>query len=226
MKITYYGHSCFLVEVSGKRIIFDPFISSNPLAKAIEVDKIEVDYILLSHGHEDHVADAFSIAKRTNAKMIGNFEVVTWFEKKGITNFHPMNVGGQWKFDFGTVKMVSAIHSSTMPDNTPGGTAGGYFISTKDCNFYYAGDTALTQDMKLLGKYHTVDLAFLPIGDNFTMGYLDAITASKFIKCDTIIGMHFDTFGFIEIDHKKVKNKFKDEEINLHLLKIGETFNT
>ncbi|MBK7110582.1 MAG: metal-dependent hydrolase [Chitinophagales bacterium] len=226
MKIIYYGHSCFLVEISGKHLLFDPFITPNPLAKAIDINTINADFILLSHGHLDHVADVIAIQKNTNATIIGNFEVVTWFQKHGIENFHPMNIGGQWTFDFGVVKMVHAAHSSSMPDGSYGGNPGGFIITSKEATFYYAGDTALTQDMKLIGKNYKLDLAFLPVGDNFTMGYADAVIASKMIKCDTVIGMHYDTFGYIEIDHKKVKNKFKDEEINLHLIKIGETFNT
>lgn len=226
MQITYYGHSCFLVEVCGKRLLFDPYISPNPLAKHIDIMTIQADYILVSHGHDDHIADVLAIAKNTNAALVSNFEIATWFNKKGIEQYHPMNIGGQWKFDFGTVKMVNAVHSSTLPDGASGGNPAGFLIDTKEGSFYYAGDTALTQDMKIIGKYHNIDFAFLPIGDNFTMGYADAIIASKFIKCDKIIGMHYDTFGFIEIDHKRVKHKFKDEEITLHLLQIEETLNT
>ncbi|HET8963567.1 MAG TPA: metal-dependent hydrolase, partial [Chitinophagales bacterium] len=137
MKIIYYGHSCFLVEVLGKRLLFDPFITPNPLAKAIDIKTIKTDYILLSHGHLDHVADVIEIQKNTNATIIGNFEVVTWFQKHGIENFHPMNIGGQWTFDFGVVKIVHAAHSSSMPDGSYGGNPGGFIISSKEATFYY-----------------------------------------------------------------------------------------
>lgn len=226
MKITYYGHSCFLVEVSGKHLLFDPFITPNPLAKSIDIQTIQADYILLSHGHLDHVADVAAIQKNTGATLIGNFEVVTWFQNRGIESFHPMNTGGKHAFDFGVVKMVYADHSSSMPDGSYGGNPAGFIISTADGTLYYAGDTALTPVMQMFGDNHKIDVAFLPVGDNFTMGYADAVTASKWLKCKTIIGMHYDTFGYIEIDHKKAKHAFSSEGMELHLIKIGESFNT
>lgn len=223
MIVTYFGHSCFLVEVNGKNLLFDPFITPNELAKSIDVASIKADYIIVSHGHEDHVADLISIAKRTGAKVVASWEIHTWLNKNGVNNTHPMNTGGKWMFDFGKVKCVKAEHSNSLPDGTYGGNSMGFIIESPEGNFYYAGDTALTYDMKLIGDYRKLNFAFLPIGDNFTMGVDNAIIASDFINCKNIIGMHFDTFGFIKIDHKDAENKFRLAGKNLTLMQIGES---
>ena len=222
MQFTFYGHACFAVEVEGKKLLFDPFISPNEKASAINVDEIEADYILISHGHEDHIADVESIAKRTGAKLISNFEIISWYGKKGIENGHPMNHGGSWEFDFGTVKYVNAVHTSSFPDGSYAGNPGGFIITSKEKTFYYAGDTALTMDMKLIGEYEKLDFAVLPIGDNLTMGVKDAVIAADFIQCTKIVGIHYDTFGYIEIDHTKAVNDFKASGKELMLLEIGE----
>jgi len=222
MEVTFFGHSSFLVNISGKKILFDPFISPNDNAKDIDVASIEADYILVSHGHEDHVADVVSIAKRTGAVVVSNFEVVSWFQKQGLENVHPMNHGGSKTFDFGKVKYVNAIHSSTMPDGSVGGNPGGFVVQTEDKTFYYAGDTALTYDMKLIGEAFSIDLAFLPIGDNFTMDIHDAIKAASFVGTDKFIGMHYDTFPYIEIDAQEVKKAAKAAGKELIMLNIGE----
>lgn len=223
MNITYYGHSCFGVEVNGKHLLFDPFISPNGLAKGIDSTTVKADYILISHGHEDHIADAVSIANRTGAKVICTFEIHNWLNKQRITNTHPMNIGGKWKFDFGNVKCVSAMHSSSLPDGSYGGNPMGFIIESTEGNFYFAGDTALTYDMKLIGDYRTINFAFLPIGDNFTMGVDNAIIAAEFIKCRKIIGMHFDTFEMIKIDKSEAIKKFTHAGNELILLEIGES---
>lgn len=222
MELTFYGHACFSVKTQGKTILFDPFISPNPKAAHIDVTALAADYILLSHGHEDHVADAENIAKRTGAKLVSNFEIVSWYEKKGIENVHPMNHGGKWKFDFGTVKYTNAVHSSMLPDGSYGGNPGGFIVNTEK-SFYYSGDTALTMDMKLIGNSEKLDFAVLPIGDNFTMGIDDAVKAAEFINCNKIIGVHYDTFGYIEINKNEVIDKFKSRGKELILLEIGET---
>lgn len=222
MQITYYGHSCFHVSVGGKQLLFDPFITGNPLASGVDVHSIHADYILLSHAHSDHIGDALAIARRTGATIIGIWEIYSWALRKGIEKAHPMNIGGSWSFDFGTVKMVRADHSSSFEDGTYGGHPAGFYIETAERNFYYAGDTALFNDMKLLGKHYRIDFAFLPIGNNFTMGVDDALIASKFIKCDKIIGMHYDTFGFIKLDHDTAVQKFKERDRSLLLMQIGE----
>ena len=223
MNITYYGHSCFGVEVNGKHILFDPFISQNELATKIDVNTVKADYILISHGHFDHIVDAVAIAKRTGAKVVCNWEISVWLNKQGVENTHPMNTGGKWKFDFGSVKCVAAVHSSSLPDGSNGGNPMGFVVEATEGNFYYAGDTALTYDMKLIGDYRKIDFAFLPIGDNFTMGPENAIIAAEFIKCRNIIGMHYDTFGFIKIDKELAIKKFDQAGNTLTLLNIGET---
>ncbi len=221
MKITYYGHSAFGLELNGKHILLDPFISPNPKASAINIDEIPADYIILSHGHGDHVADVEAIAKRTGAKLISTFEVVGWFGQKGIENNHPMNHGGKNEFDFGTVKFTNAVHSSSMPDGSYGGHPAGMIFESEGKTFYYSGDTALFGDMKLIGEYHDLDFAFLCMGDNFTMGVEDAVIAADFIQCKDIIGMHFDTFGYIEIDHAAASKAFADAGKELTLMEIG-----
>jgi len=223
MRITYYGHACFLLETKGFKILFDPFITYNELAKHIDISNVTADYILVSHGHEDHIADAVSIANRTGALIVSNYEIVTWFAKKGAKNGHPMNHGGQWQFDFGKVKYVNAIHSSTLPDGTPGGNPGGFIIQNEEGTLYFAGDTALTYDMKLLGEQYKINMALLPIGDNFTMGYDDAVIAADFLQCSEIIGMHYDTFGYIKIDHKAALSAFSSKGKTLTLMEIGSS---
>jgi len=225
MNITYFGHSCFGVEINGKHLLFDPFITPNELAKKIDVNKIQADYILISHGHEDHIADAVSIAKRTKATVICAWEVNLWLANQGVENIHPMNTGGKVKFDFGSIKCVIAVHSSSMPDGSYGGNPMGFVIESNEGSFYYSGDTALTYDMKLIGDYRKIDFAFLPIGDNFTMGVDNAIIACDFINCNDIIGMHYDTFGYIMIDKKDAVHKFDRAGKNLTLLDIGQTIN-
>jgi L-ascorbate metabolism protein UlaG (beta-lactamase superfamily) len=223
MNITYYGHSCFGVEINGRRLLFDPFISPNELAGHIDIGAIPADYILISHGHNDHIADAEAIAKRTGARVICNYEIHNWLGAKGVQNIHPMNIGGKVKLDFGHVKCVVAIHSSGLPDGTYGGNPMGFVVESPEGNFYYAGDTALTYDMKLIGEYRKIDFAFLPIGDNFTMGVDNAIIACDFIECDNIIGMHYDTFGYIKIDKPEALAKFNRAGKKLTLFEIGET---
>ena len=223
MKLTYYGQSCFAVVAGGKKLVFDPFITPNELAKHISLANIEVDYILASHGHADHLADCVTLAKQTGATVIGAFETVEWLNKKGVEKYHPMNIGGKWTFDFGTVKCTNAIHSSAMPDGSYGGNPMGFVITAGDQSFYYSGDTALTMDMQLIPRWARLDFAVLPIGDNFTMGYEDAILAAEMIRCKNIVGVHYDTFGFIKIDHEKVKKAFKDAGLNLFLPRIGES---
>jgi L-ascorbate metabolism protein UlaG (beta-lactamase superfamily) len=223
MKLTYYGQSCFAVEVEGINLLFDPFITPNELAKNINLDSIKADYLLVSHGHTDHIADGVSLAKQTGATVIGAFEVINWFAGKGIDKVHPMNIGGQWLFDFGKVRCTNAIHSSAMPDGSYGGNPMGFLIITNDKSFYYSGDTALTLDLQLIPRWAKPDFAILPLGDNFTMGYEDAIIAAEMIGCENIVGVHFDTFGYIKIDHEKVKNAFKAAGLNLFLPAIGES---
>jgi L-ascorbate metabolism protein UlaG (beta-lactamase superfamily) len=220
MKITFYGHASLGIEVGGKKIIVDPYISPNPKASHIDVDALEADFILLTHAHGDHIADVETIAQRTNATIVSNAEIAGYYAKKGFTT-HPMNHGGSWDFDFGNVKYVNAIHSSSFPDGSYGGNPGGFVIEGERKNIYIAGDTALTFDMQLIPLRTKLDLAIFPIGDNFTMNVDDAILASDFVECDKVLGYHFDTFGYIEINHEEAIKKFFDVGKDLMLLEIG-----
>ena len=221
MKITFYGHASLGIEIGGKNIIVDPYISPNPKASHIDVNALKSDYILLTHAHGDHIADVETIAKNTNATIVSNAEIAGFYANKGFET-HPMNHGGSWNFDFGKVKFVQAIHSSSFPDGSYGGNPGGFVIEGEHKNIYIAGDTALTFDMQLIPLRTKLDLAVFPIGNNFTMDIEDAIIASDFVECDKILGYHFDTFGYIEIDHKEAVKKFFDAGKDLMLLEIGE----
>ena len=223
MKLTFYGHACFSVEVNNKKLMFDPFISPNELAKHINIADIEADYILLTHGHSDHIADCVTIAQATGAKVICNFEIHEWLNKNGVQNTHPMNTGGRWDFEDFEVKCVVAQHSSSLPDGSYGGNPMGFIIFSEEGSFYNSGDTALTMDMQLIPKWAKLNFAVLPIGDNFTMGSADAIEAAKMINCNEILGVHYDTFGYIVIDHEKTKKMFADAGLTLHLPGIGKT---
>ena len=223
MNATYYGHACFSVEIRNHTLLFDPFISGNPLAKAIDVKKVPADFILISHGHADHVGDAVDIAKRTNALIIANYEVATWLNRHGAPRVHPLNHGGGYTFDFGRAKFVNAIHSSTLPDGAFGGNPGGFIVESAEGNFYFSGDTALTLDMKLIGETVPLKFAALCLGDNYTMGPDDAVTAAGFIRCNEILGIHFDTFPQIKIDHALAIEKFRAAGKTLRLLRPGES---
>lgn len=222
MKFTYYGQSCFMLEAAGKKILFDPFISGNPLAKGIDIGKIEADYILVSHGHGDHVADLVSLAKQTNATVIANPEIVNWLEGQGVKNLHAMNFG-KFSFDFGKVRMVAALHSSGLPDGGYGGNPAGFVLELDGKQIYFAGDTALSVEMKILADLYKLDYAILPIGGNYTMNVEDALISTEYFNCDKVIGVHYNTFLVIKIDAEEAVDKFKRENKTLLLPKIGET---
>lgn len=222
MKITYYGHASLGIEVNGTNIIVDPFISANELAKHIDVATLKADYILITHAHGDHILDVETIAKNTGATIVSNAEIAGYYEAKGFKT-HPMNHGGSWQFNFGKVKYVNAIHSSSFPDGTYGGQPGGFVIEADNKNVYIAGDTALTYDMKLISMRNPLDLAILPIGDNFTMDVDDAAIAAEFLEVTTVLGYHYDTFGYIKIDHEVTKQKFANKHKELILLPVGNS---
>lgn len=223
MKITHYAHSTFAIEINGTHLLVDPFISGNERLKdQINIQDLKADFILLTHAHQDHTLDAEAIAKNTGAVIVSNFEIATYYETKGL-EVHPMNHGGTWNFEFGNLKYVNAIHTSSFPDGSYGGQPGGFVIEGEHKNIYIAGDTALTMDMKLIPMHTKLDLAILPIGDNFTMGIEDAIIASDFVECDKVLGCHYDTFGYIEIDHEEAKRKFYEKGKDLMLLEPGES---
>jgi L-ascorbate metabolism protein UlaG (beta-lactamase superfamily) len=221
MKVTYYGHSCFSVEVGGKNLLFDPFITQNPLAASVDYANLRPDYILLSHGHFDHVADVEAIARLSGATLIGNYEVLQWFGAKGVEKIEPMGSGGSLALDFGRVTFTPAVHSSSMPDGTYGGNPGGFLVQTPEGAFYYSGDTALTRDMELIASAVPLKFAALCIGDRFTMGVKDAVTAAGWLGCTEILGVHYDTFPLIQIDHTAAKEAFAKAGKNLHLMEIG-----
>jgi L-ascorbate metabolism protein UlaG (beta-lactamase superfamily) len=223
MKITFLGHATLLIKTKKATLLVDPFISGNELAKdKVAMADLKPDYILITHAHQDHVLDVETIAKQSNTTIISNFEIATHYENKGF-KVHPMNHGGRWNFDFGSLKYVNAIHTSSFADGSYGGQPGGFVLSADDKHIYIAGDTALHMDMQLIPLTYTLDLAILPIGDNFTMGIDDAIIASDFVGCDAILGYHYDTFGYIKIDHNEAKEKFLEADKKLHLLEIGKS---
>ncbi|MBO3117594.1 metal-dependent hydrolase [Winogradskyella sp. DF17] len=219
MKITYYGHACLGIQIKDINILVDPFITGNEKASHIDIDSLKADYILVTHAHQDHTLDVEAIAKRTGAVIVSNYEIVVHYQKLGLKG-HPMNHGGAWQFDFGKVKYVNAVHTSSFPDGSYGGQPGGFIIESEK-TIYIAGDTALTYDMRLIRKQFDLDLAVLPIGDNFTMGVEDAIQAARYVDCDRVLGVHYDTFGYIEIDKPRAKAKFDSKLKRLILLEIG-----
>jgi len=223
MKFTYYGHACFSVLIGGKNILFDPFITGNELAKHIKLEDIKADYIFVSHGHFDHMQNVVEIANLTGATVIGSWELYSYFGKQGVKNVQPLNPGGKFTFDFGTVKVFTAVHSSSFADGSYAGVASGFAFKTADGNFYYSGDTALTLDMTLIAKWVDLDFAVLPIGDVLTMGIEDAIEAAQYVKTTKVVGVHYKTFGFIQIDPSAATQEFKKAGIDLLLPAIGET---
>lgn len=222
MEITYYGHSCFAISFNGTTLLLDPFISPNELASHIDIGAIKPHYILLSHAHWDHIADCVTVAKQSNATVIANWEIHEWLQNQGVST-HPMNTGGKWDFGSFKVKCVVAQHSSSLPQGAYGGNPMGFIIYTPDKTIYYSGDTALTLDMQLIPRWAKLDMAFLPIGDNFTMDIEDAVEAASMVQCKHIVAMHYDTFGYIKIDHAKAINRFKEQGITLELLEIGHS---
>lgn len=223
MKITHYGHNCLAIEIGNKNIIVDPFVTDNDIAKdKVDIMQLKADYIFLTHAHYDHTLDAEAIAKNTGATIVSNFEIYSHYAEKGL-NAMPMNLGGVREFDFGRVKYVTALHSSSFADGSYGGNPGGFVFTHGEKSIYVAGDTALTMDMKLIPMQTKIDLAVLPVGDVVTMGVDDAIIASDFVECNRVMGVHYDSFPFIKIDHEAAKEKFKKAGKELLLLEVGES---
>src|SRR6202453_811331 len=189
MKITYYGHACFAAEINGKHFLFDPFITGNSLAKDIDIKKVRADYIFVSHAHFDHLADTAAIASQTGATVISNYEIYAWLGKNGVKNVQPLNPGGTFQFSVGRAKCVNAIHSSSLPDGSYGGTAGGFVVESAEANFYYSGDTGLTLDMKLIPETTKLKLAVLPVGGSLTMDVDEAIRAAALVECKEVLGV-------------------------------------
>ncbi len=223
MKAIYYGHSSVGMELDGATVLFDPFISPNPKAAHIDIDGLKPDYILLSHAHDDHVADVVAIQKNSGAKVMAVVETAMWVNRQGIpeSNIIPFNFGGTVQTDFGSVKMVYALHTNAAPDGQYAGVPAGYIIRSGGKKIYFAGDTGLTMEMKLLESIG-LDWAFLPIGGHFTMDVDDAIAASRFINCQNVVGIHYNTFPPITIDTSEAKRKFASAGANLYLPGIGD----
>jgi L-ascorbate metabolism protein UlaG (beta-lactamase superfamily) len=222
MKLTFYGHATFSIEVNGKTLLFDPFFTGNPTIRNVDPDKIKADYIFLTHGHGDHTGDVVAIAKRTGAVCVAAAEIAGWLGKQGVENVHPINHGGPITVDFGKVRAVSAIHSSSFNDGSYAGNPLGFVLTTSSGNFYVAGDTALTMDMQLIPLWAKLDFSVMPIGGNFTMDVADAIHAADFVKCDTVVGTHYNTWPIIAIDTEKAKADFKAAGKKLLLPNPGE----
>ncbi|WP_417385275.1 metal-dependent hydrolase [Gimesia sp.] len=196
--ITWLGHSTFQIETAGKTILLDPFFTGNPSA-TLDAASAEADAIIVSHGHGDHVGDTVDIAKRTGALVIANFEIIDWMGKQGVENVHPQHIGGAHQYDFGTVKLTIAHHGSMLPDGSNGGSPCGILLKLDGGTIYFAADTGLFYDMKLIGE-EGIDLAILPIGDNFTMGPADSVKATKLIQPKRVMPMHYNTWPLIEQD--------------------------
>jgi L-ascorbate metabolism protein UlaG (beta-lactamase superfamily) len=224
MNITYYGHSVVFIEAGGKKIIIDPFITGNGQCP-IKQEDLQVDVILLTHGHNDHVGDTVELAKRCDALVVAPFELATYLSWKGIKT-HPMHIGGAYSFDFGTVKLTQAFHGSSYEEEGQKivytGMPAGILFTHDDNTIYHAGDTALFSDMKLIGELNAIDLAFLPIGDNFTMGPEDAAIATEWLQAKTVVPIHFNTFPVIEQNPEKFLTQLTNN--NGLLLEPGESY--
>ena len=224
VKLTYYGHSTFGADVDGTKLIIDPFFAPNNPVATVTVDEVEADFILITHGHSDHIVDAVALAKRTGAQCIANFEIVGWLINQGIDNTHPLHIGGGNSFPFGRVKMTIAHHGSGLPDGSYGGNPGGFLINFNDgTDVLFAGDTALTYDMRLIGEVGGVDLAVLPIGDNFTMGPDDAVIAAEFIKAKRVVPCHYNTWPYIEQDPNAYADKLDAIDIDCTVMDVNDS---
>ncbi len=220
VKLTYHGHACFTIDTDKHHLIIDPFISDNPLSE-IKPDDVDVDTILVTHGHHDHLGDAIDISKRCNATIIAPFELVGYCQERGATG-HPMHIGGSYNFPFGRVKLTIAHHGSTTDTGATGNPCG-FLITTKGKTIYHAGDTGLFMDMKLIGEMNDIDVALLPIGGNFTMDIDDALKAVEFLKPKIAIPMHYNTFDVIKQDPQRFIDGLKSSTTKGVILGAGES---
>ncbi len=223
--LTYLGHSGFLLEGGGTKLVIDPFLTGNPLA-AKKPEEIQADWLYLTHGHNDHFGDVLDIARRNDATIIAPFELATYCESKGAT-VHPMHIGGAHEFPFGRIKLTIAHHGSAFVEDNGTivytGNPSGALITMDDKTFYHAGDTALFYDMKLIGEMNKIDLSALPIGDNFTMGIDDAVIATEYLRPDKVIPMHYNTFDVIQANPSEFVEKVQAKGFDGQVLKPGGT---
>ncbi|WP_416367201.1 metal-dependent hydrolase [Paenibacillus sanfengchensis] len=227
MKLTYFGHSCVHIDTGQYRLIIDPFLTGNPAAKT-KAEEIEADYVLLTHGHFDHLGDAEAIAKRTGATIVGIVELANFFEAKGVTAVG-MNLGGSFQFPFGRLTFTPALHSSSVVINETNvylGVAAGIVLDLNGFIIYHAGDTALFSDMKLIRMRRSINLAFLPIGDYFTMGPEEALIAAEWLEPKHVVPVHYNTFGLIAQDGEQFVSRLGMLNIEGHALKPGESLDT
>lgn len=209
LKLTWYSHACFLIDTGSQKLLTDPFLTDNPLAP-IDADTVEADYILVSHGHGDHIGDTLTIARRTGATVISNFEIHNWIAGQGVANLHPQHIGGGFDYPWGRVKLTIAHHGSALPDGSYGGNPCGFLFYIQGKKIYHACDTGLFYDMKLIGE-EGIDLAILPIGDNFTMGPEDALRAVQLIQPRQVVPIHYDTFEVIHQDPNAWAERVRQE---------------
>jgi L-ascorbate metabolism protein UlaG (beta-lactamase superfamily) len=221
IKVTWYSHACILIQTGEVSLLVDPFLTGNPLAP-VKADHVPADYILVSHGHGDHLGDTVQMAKRTGATVISNFEIHNWLVGQGVQNVHPQHIGGGFNYPWGRVKLTIAHHGSVLPDGSYGGNPCGFLFYIKGKKIYHACDTGLFYDMRLIGE-EGVDLAILPIGDNFTMGPDDSLRAVKLIQPKHAVPIHYDTFEVIKQDPAAWKKRVEQETLTrVILLKPGE----
>jgi L-ascorbate metabolism protein UlaG (beta-lactamase superfamily) len=223
-KFTWYGHATLGLETDGYKLIIDPFFNGNPAAST-SPETVEADFILISHGHGDHVGDGIDIAKRTDATVISNDEIANWFAAHGVLKVHGQHLGGGYKHPFGYLKLTFAIHGSALPDGSNGGNPCGFLLTTNDGKkIYMAQDTGLFGDMKLIGE-EGLDLAVIPIGDNYTMGPEDALRAVKMLEPKVVIPIHFNTFPLLEQDENAWAERVqKETKTKAVVLKPGESY--
>ena len=221
MKLRYLGHSCFSVENNDITFFIDPFISGNGKAENIDLDMLNPDYIFVTHAHQDHILDVEAIAEQSGATVVSNFEICSKFSQRGLETY-PLNHGGRLEFELGSAKYVPAWHSSSFEDGDYGGNPGGFIFDLDEITFYHAGDTSLMHDMKLFGDMFDLEYAILPVGGTFTMGPKEACKATEMLDVEDVIGMHYDTFPPIEIDHAEAYTHFEKHDKTLHLMDIGE----
>lgn len=221
MKIKYHGHSFVQIEHKKQSIAIDPFLTGNPKA-IVKPSDIKCDYIVLTHGHGDHFGDTVEIARINNALVLATFELANYTERKGVRNVHTLNLGGGFNFPFGRVKLTLAHHSSSTPDGAYAGDPAGILLYIDEKTFFHAGDTALFYDMKLIGETNSIDYAFLPIGDNFTMGIDDAVKAAEFLNAKNIIPIHYNTFDVIKADAVQFSKKIQAIGKNCIIMNPGD----